>query len=255
MNLTASRLAGATADELKRAAAEEALKEVEPGMLLGLGTGSTSEHFVRVLGASVRAGLKVVGVPTSERIATLARAEGIPLATLDEHPLLDLAVDGADQLDRQLRLIKGGGGALVREKIVDGAARRFVVIADGSKLVGALGGFPLPVEVLSFGLAATRRKVEATASKLGLSGAIEVRRRGGVVFLSDGGNPILDASFGRIPDPEALAGALDPIPGVVGHGLFLGLASLAIIAGAGGMVRLLPEDAASSSGASSPSQA
>lgn len=250
MSEPASRRSRSTPDELKRSAAQEALKEVEPGMRLGLGTGSTAEHFVRALGAGVRAGLKVIGVPTSERIAVLAKAEGVPLATLEDCPELDLAVDGADEVDHDLRLIKGGGGALVREKIVDSAARRFVVIADGSKLVKTLGAFPLPIEVLSFGLSTTRRKIETAAGRLGLSGRIELRSRAGAPFLSDGGNPILDASFGRIPDPEALAAALDPIPGVVGHGLFLGLASLAILARDDGLVRLLPEDAISQPGAS-----
>jgi ribose 5-phosphate isomerase A len=229
------------ADALKKEAAVAAAAEVESGMRLGIGTGSTAAHFVRALGDKVRAGMKLVGVPTSERTAELCRREGVPLTTLDETPELDLAVDGADELDSSLRLIKGGGGALLREKIVASAARRFVVIADRSKLVGTLGAFPLPVEVIPFGLGATRKRIERTAERLGLSGGIALRMAGGAPFQSDGGHHILDASFGRIPDPEALAAALDSIPGVVDHGLFLGMAHSAILAGDGGLQRLMRE--------------
>lgn len=217
-------------DELRRMAAEEALGVVEPGMKLGLGTGRTAEHFVRLLGAKVRAGFEVVGVPTSERTAALATAEGVRLATLDEEPALDLTIDGADEIDSELRLIKGGGGALLREKIVAAASARMIVIVDAAKLVPVLGAFPLPIEVVPFGLAATRRAIEAVAAELGLSGAIAPRAADGRAFVTDGGHYILDASFGRIGEPERLADRLSAIPGVVEHGLFIGLASAAIVA-------------------------
>jgi ribose 5-phosphate isomerase A len=218
-------------DELKRRAAVAAVGEVRPGMRLGLGSGSTAAHFVRALGAKVREGLSVIGVPTSEATARLAAAEGIPLTTLDDLPELDLTVDGADELDRKLRLIKGGGGALLREKIVAASSRRVIIVADASKLVDTLGAFPLPIEADLFGLGSTRRRIGQIAGKLGLSGELRLRQEpGGTLFVSDGGNAIIDASFGRIPDPEALAAALDGVPGVVDHGLFLDLASNAVIA-------------------------
>jgi ribose 5-phosphate isomerase A len=218
-------------DELKRKAAVAALDEVRPGMRLGLGSGSTAAHFVRALGMKVRAGLSVVGVPTSEATARLAAAEGIPLTTLDEAPELDLTVDGADEVDRKLRVIKGGGGALLREKIVAASSRRVIIVADSSKLVDVLGAFPLPIEAEQFGLGSTRRRIGQIAEKLGLRGELRLRQEaGGTLFVSEGGNAIIDASFGRIPDPEALAAALDGVPGVVDHGLFLDLASNAVIA-------------------------
>jgi ribose 5-phosphate isomerase A len=216
-------------DERKRAA-EIAVGEVKAGMKLGLGTGRTADHFVRLLGARVRGGLDVVGVPTSERIAKLARAEGIKLTSLDAEPVLDLAVDGADEIDPQLRLIKGGGGALLREKIVAAAARKMIVVADASKLVATLGAFPLPIEITPFGGGAVRASVWRAAAALGLSGPITLRMSVGGPFVTDSGNHILDASFGRIPEAEALAEALDRIPGVVEHGLFIGLATTAIVA-------------------------
>jgi len=218
-------------DDLKRTAALAALELVKPGMRLGLGSGSTAAHFIRALGAKVREGLPVAGVPTSEATARLAAAEGIPLITLDDGSDLDLTVDGADEIDRRLRLIKGGGGALLREKIVAAASRRLVIIADGSKLVDMIGAYPLPIELGTFGLGATRRKIELIAARLGLGGDLRLRQgRNGTPFVSDGGNAIMDASFGRIPDPEALAAELDRVPGVIEHGLFLDLASTAIIA-------------------------
>ena len=239
-------LAKASVDEeLRRRAAEAALADVEPGMKLGLGTGRTAEQFVRLLGEKVRNGCDLVGVPTSERTAKLAEAEGIRLATLDEEPALDLTIDGADEVDPALRLIKGGGGALLREKIVAAASRRMIVIVDAAKLVPVLGAFPLPIEIVPFGLAATRRAVEAAANRLGLSGEIALRRASAgspEAYVTDGGHYILDASFGRIADPSALAQALSAIPGVVEHGLFIGLASAAIIAHPDRIERLLPAD-------------
>ncbi|MDX3925375.1 MAG: ribose-5-phosphate isomerase RpiA [Shinella sp.] len=222
------------AREMKVKAAEAALAYVEDGMRLGIGTGSTAEEFVRLLAEKVADGLRVEGVPTSERTARLCLDLGITLKSLDELPELDLTIDGADEVDGELRLIKGGGGALLREKIVASASSRMIVIADETKVVGTLGAFKLPIEVNPFGLAATRIAVEKCAARLGLSGSIEVRRSGDGNYMTDGGHYILDASFGRIPDADALANALNFIPGVVEHGLFINLASLAIIAGPAG---------------------
>jgi ribose 5-phosphate isomerase A len=221
-------------------AAEAALGEVKSGMKLGLGTGRTAEAFVRLLGDRVRAGLEIVGVPTSERTARLAEAEKIPLTTLDLDPLLDLTIDGADEIGPGLVLVKGGGGALLREKIVAAASRRMLVAADESKLVETVGAFPLPIEVVPFGLAATKGAIEAAASRLGLSGLVSLRLDGDRPFVTDGGHLILDASFGRIPDPAALAAALCLIPGVVEHGFFLGLASAAVIGRDEGVEWLTP---------------
>ena len=222
------------AREMKIKAAEAALSHVEDGMRLGIGTGSTAEEFVRLLAEKVAGGMVVTGVPTSERTARLCVELGVPLKSLDELPELDLTVDGADEVDPALRLIKGGGGALLREKIVASASARMIVIADESKVVDMLGAFKLPIEVNAFGLVSTRLSVEKAASRLGLSGDLEVRRSGDGDFMTDGGHLILDASFGRIPDADALANALNFIPGVVEHGLFINLASLAIIAGPDG---------------------
>ena len=222
----------------KRQAAERAIALVRPGMRLGLGTGSTARHFVDLVGAQVRKGLRIVGVPTSEATARQARELGIPLTTLDETPELDLTVDGADEIDGALRLIKGGGGALLREKIVAASSRRMVVIADASKRVAQLGSFPLPIELVPFGAAATIRRVEQAAAALGLAGPLTLRRRGGALFVSDGGHYILDCAFGAIADPEALAQALAFIPGVVDYGLFIGMASAAIFAGPAGVESL-----------------
>lgn len=219
-------------DRAKRAAAARAVSLVSHGMRLGLGTGSTAAHFVDLLGERVRQGLEVVCVATSE--ATRLRAErlGIRIATLDDVPRLDLTVDGADEIDGELRLIKGGGGALLREKIVAHASARMVVIADRSKLVGKLGAFPLPIEVVPFGLTATRMAIADEASRLGLAGRVALRLdAAGKPFITDGGHYILDAAFGAIPDPVALSGRLGDTPGVVEHGLFIGLARGAIIAG------------------------
>jgi ribose 5-phosphate isomerase A len=227
-------------DDLRLRAAEAALGEVRAGMTLGLGTGRTAEHFVRLLAERVKDGLAVAGVPTSERTARLATELGVPLTTLEEAPRLDLAVDGADEIDPELRLIKGGGGALLREKIVAFAARRMLVAAEATKLVPVLGAFPLPVEVVPFGIGATRLAIEKTAERLGLAGDIRLRMAGDSPFLSDGGHHILDASFGRIPDPDRLADALDGIPGVVEHGLFIGLASAAVVGRGGGVEWLTP---------------
>lgn len=218
-----------------------ALDHVTDGMRLGLGTGSTAEAFVRHLGTRVAGGLKVVGVPTSERTAALAMSLGIPLSTLDETPELDLTIDGADEIGPGLALIKGGGAALLREKIVAAASARMIVIADRSKVVAILGAFPLPIEVNPFGLEATRRAILKAAAALGLDGPVVQRKMAdGAPLLTDGGHFILDASFRQISDPEALADALGRIPGVVEHGLFIGLASLALIASDEGVETMKP---------------
>ncbi len=221
--------------QLKIEAARKALEHVSSGMRLGIGTGSTAEEFVRLLAEKVSAGLNVIGVPTSERTAALCRELGVPLSTLEETPELDLTVDGADEIDSELSLIKGGGGALLREKIVAAASARMIVIADKSKVVETLGRFPLPIEVNRFGLRATEIAVAAAAGKLGLSGDTKLRMTGSQPFVTDGDHFILDASFGRIPDTRALSNALHAIPGVVEHGLFIGLASAAIVAGSDGI--------------------
>ncbi len=218
-------------EALKREAARRALAAVQPGMKLGLGTGSTAKHFVELLGERVRGGLEVVGVPTSEQTRALAEACHVPLATLDETPRLDLTIDGADELDAELRLIKGGGAALLREKIVATASARMIVIADETKLVDLLGRFPLPIEVAPFGLEATRLAVVEACRRVGCAGAVALRRgKDGAVVVTDGGHYILDAALGRIEAPEALARELGSVPGVMEHGLFLGLATGAVIA-------------------------
>jgi ribose 5-phosphate isomerase A len=225
-----------TMDSLKRQAAERAVQLVKPGMRLGLGTGSTAKHFVELLGERVAGGLTCVGVPTSEETARLAQSVGVPLTTLDETPELDLTVDGADELDGALRLIKGGGAALLREKIVAAASRRMVVIADESKRVETLGRFPLPIEVNRFGLAATLTAIEHATGLKGRHGSVTVRPdKAGAPLVTDGGHLIVDARLERIDDPEGLARRLCDIPGVVEHGLFIGLAHAAILAGPGGI--------------------
>jgi ribose 5-phosphate isomerase A len=220
-------------EELKRQAAARALEHVKPGMRLGLGTGSTAKHFVELLGEKVRAGLDVIGVPTSEVTRADAQRCGIRLTTLDEIDRLDLTVDGADEIEPSLNVIKGGGGALLREKIVAAASDRMIVIADESKWVETLGRFPLPVEVIPFGLAATQRAMARAFAESGVSGQMVVRKgKDGHVFVTDGGHWIVDAHLERITDAPRLAGLLNVIPGVVEHGLFIGLASTAILAGA-----------------------
>jgi ribose 5-phosphate isomerase A len=221
---------------MKRAAAAQALEEVRPGMRLGLGTGSTARLFVDLLGTQVAAGLDVLCVPTSEATAAQARALGIPLTDLDTHPQLDLTVDGADEIAPDLGLIKGAGGALLREKIVATASERFVVIADGSKRVDALGRCLLPIEVNAFGLGATRLAIEAVMRANAATGGLRQRLSGdGTPFVTDGGHLLLDALFGLIPSPEAISAALLDIPGIVEHGLFVGLCDRAYVADEGGV--------------------
>jgi ribose 5-phosphate isomerase A len=234
-------------DSQKRAAAARALEFVEPGMRLGLGTGSTARHFVELLAERVRGGLRIVAVPTSESTRHDAERLGVPLTSLEETPALDLTVDGADEIAPDLSLIKGGGGALLREKIVASASARMVVIADESKWVAMLGRFPLPIEVVPFGLAATRAAVEAAAAAAHCPGPALLRQsKDGQPFVTDCGHWILDAALGRIADPGALAERLGRIAGVVEHGLFIGLAQTAILASPKG-VRVVGQSTANRS--------
>ncbi|NNF78619.1 MAG: ribose-5-phosphate isomerase RpiA [Rhizobiales bacterium] len=226
-------------DDLKKAAAEAALVHVRDGMRLGLGTGSTARPFVDAVGRLVAEGLNVVCVPTSEATAEQARGLNIPLSTLDETPHLDVTVDGADELDSQLRLIKGGGGALLREKIVASASDEMVVIADSSKRVDMLGAFALPIEVVQFGAQVTAGKVVGILSELGLKPDVRRREAASGPFITDGGNFIYDCHLEQLPNPEQLALALQAQTGVVEHGLFIGLAARAYVASAEGVEELV----------------
>ena len=223
-------------DAQKRAAAARAVEFVRSGMRVGLGTGSTAKHFVELIGERVRAGLKIVAVPTSQATQIDAERHGIQLTTLDETPELDLTVDGADEIAPDLTLIKGGGGALLREKIVAAASARMIVIADSSKWVTQLGRFPLPIEVAPFGFGATRRAVEKAIASIQTSGPLTLRKGpDGHAFVTDGGHWIIDAALGKIDDPKAMAHALSAIPGVMEHGLFIGLAQTVVLAGDDGV--------------------
>jgi len=224
------------ADLQKRAAAARAVEFVRPGMRLGLGTGSTAKYFVELIGERVRAGLDIVAVPTSEATHADAKRCGIPLTTLDETPELDLTVDGADEIAPDLSLIKGGGGALLREKVVAAASARMIVIADQGKWVGALGRYPLPIEVTPFGFSATQRAIERAIVAIQRPGTLTRRqRKDGHAFVTDGGHWLIDAALGRIDDAKAMALALSEVPGVMEHGLFIGLAQMAIIGGPDGV--------------------
>jgi ribose 5-phosphate isomerase A len=220
-----------TQDDLKRMAAAKAVEYVTDGMKLGLGTGSTAEIFLELLAARVRGGLNVIGTATSERTAEKARSIGIPLAALDDLAPLDMTVDGADEADRKLNLIKGAGGALLREKIVAASSARMVVIADRSKLVPRLGRFPLSIEVLEFGQKMTAQRVVDALAVLGYRDvAVTLRSRDGLTFVSDSGNLIYDCNLGAITSAPKLAAVLAAIPGVVEHGLFIGMATTLIVA-------------------------
>jgi ribose 5-phosphate isomerase A len=224
-------------DELKRAAALRAIEEVEDGMILGLGTGSTAAFVVEGLAARVVAGLRVVGIPTAERTAAQARGLGIPIATFAEYQRLDMTIDGADEVELgTLNLIKGLGGALLREKIVAAASRRLVIVVDQEKLVEKLGEHtPLPVEVTQFGW-------QATAMTLAALGCVPERRYvpGEQPFVTDGGNFILDCRFGPIRDPAALEGRIAMTVGAVESGLFVGRSSVVVVASATGVEVLTP---------------
>jgi len=222
-----------TQDEAKRMAARRAVEFVEDGMSLGLGSGTTSAIFIEELGARVKAGLKVRGIATSAASQRLAESLSIPMTNFNETPELDLAIDGADEVGPELALIKGGGGALLREKIVESAAKKFIVIADSSKLVRQLGRFPLPVEVIQMALPIVTRKLQA----LGVNPKLR-HRPDGSLYITDEGNYILDCQCGEIQDPEKTAADIRSIPGVVEHGLFLNMASLALIAGDKGVTEV-----------------
>jgi ribose 5-phosphate isomerase A len=212
-------------DQEKEAAARASLRFIKDGQVVGLGTGSTAAHFIQLLGEQVKQGLRVRGIPTSVRSKELAESLGIPLTTLDECQEIAVTVDGADEVDPQLRLIKGGGGALLREKIVASATKQLVIVADASKQVKMLGKFPLPVEVIRFSQALVSKRITA----LGANVQLRVDNSG-KPFVTDENNHILDCRFGEIRDPDALARQLSDMPGVVEHGLFIGMASVALLA-------------------------
>ena len=224
----------------KRLAAEHALKLVEPGMILGLGTGSTAAEFVKLLGERAKQEkLDLRCVPTSGQTKALAEQCGLAVVDFDTIADVDLTVDGADEIDPDLNLIKGGGGALLREKIVAMASNRVCIIGDASKRVERLGAFPLPVEITDFGLAATLAMIEASAAEAECRGTIAIRRGGnGELFRTDGGHLIVDCAFGSIPNVELLADLLDIIPGVMEHGLFIDIADEAVLAGPSGVTVL-----------------
>lgn len=217
----------------KEAAARASLHFVEDGQVVGLGTGSTAAHFIRLLAERVKNGLHIRGIPTSVRSEAMAKSLGIPLTSLDECQEIAITVDGADEVDPQLRLIKGGGGALLREKIVASATRQLVIVADASKRVATLGKFPLPVEVIRFAQALLTKRIS------GLGAEVRLRmENGGKPYLTDENNYILDCHFDQISDPDGLARQLSEMPGVVEHGLFIGMASVVLVASEGKVVEL-----------------
>jgi ribose 5-phosphate isomerase A len=211
-------------EQEKHAAGVAAANMVRDGNVVGLGTGSTAVHAVQVLGERVKAGLKIRGIPTSSKTRDQAISLGIPLTTFDEVQQIDVTIDGADEFDPNLQLLKGGGGALLREKIVASASRQVVIITDSSKQVPVLGKFPLPVEVIAFAQALVAKKITA------LGATVKIRQLSGVPFVTDEGHHILDCSFGQIPDPPALARKLSDMPGIVEHGLFIDMASVVLLA-------------------------
>jgi ribose 5-phosphate isomerase A len=220
-------------DQEKQAAARAAVELVENGQIVGLGSGSTAALATRFLAERVRAGLKIVGIPTSQKTAQLAEQLGIPLATLEEHSRIDIDLDGADEIDPQLNLIKGGGGAFLREKIIASISRRFLVIADSAKQVERLGKFPLPVEVIPFAQSLIKGEIEALGAEVKLRQYVY-----GNPYVTDEGHHVLDCMFGEIADPSALADRLRRIPGVVEHGLFLGMAEMALIGKDGNVIQI-----------------
>ena len=225
------------ADDQKRAVGQAAADLVRPGMTVGLGTGSTAAWFVRALAERK---LDILGVPTSEATASLARDLGIKVMALDDVSIIDLTVDGADEIGPGLSLIKGGGAALLREKLVWEASRRCVAIADASKVVSPLGRFPLPIEVIAFGHKGTANRLCDAFAECDLGVAPRLRLKEGAPVRTDSGNLIYDAACGAIPDPALLAQAIKSVTGVVEHGLFLDLADEALVSGPGGVQHLTP---------------
>jgi ribose 5-phosphate isomerase A len=220
-------------DQEKEAAARASLQFVQDGQVVGLGTGSTAAYFIKLLGEKVKKGLRVRGIPTSVRSRDLAQSLGIPLTTLDECQEIAVTVDGADEVDPQLRLIKGGGGALLREKIVASATRQLVIVAEASKQVRKLGKFPLPVEVIRFSQALVAKRIAAFGAD------VQLRvDRAGQPYITDENNHILDCRFGEIADADLLARQLSDMPGVVEHGLFIGMASVVLFARGSEIVEL-----------------
>ena len=221
----------------KRLAAARSVELIEDGVTVGLGSGSTARYFVKELGRKVREGMKIRGVPTSRKTSELAREEGIPLIDFNEIRRIDVTVDGADEVDPNLNLIKGGGGALLREKIVVAATQRFIVICDSRKPVETLGACPLPIEVVAFGWQLAADRIERLGCQVAMREELP-----GTPFLTSEDNYILDCQFGQIPDPEGLAIKLDRITGVVEHGLFVGLTNLVIV-GKGDTTEILTRSA------------
>jgi ribose 5-phosphate isomerase A len=220
-------------DQEKEAAARASLQFVKDGQVVGLGTGSTAAYFIKLLADEVKRGLRIRGIPTSVRSGELAARLGIPLTTLDECQEIAVTVDGADEVDPQLRLIKGGGGALLREKIVASATRQLVIVADESKRVPVLGKFPLPVEVIKFAQALVAKRIAALGAQVSVRTAAD-----GKPFVTDENNHILDCRFGQISDVDGLARQLSDMPGVVEHGLFIGMASVVLFATGSEIVEL-----------------
>lgn len=220
----------------KEAVARASLRFVRDGAIVGLGTGSTASDVIRLLGERVRTGLKIRGIPTSRRTGELATTLGIPLTSFDQVQEIDVTIDGADEFDPRLSLIKGGGGALLHEKIVASASRQLVIVTDSSKQVQMLGKFPLPIEVIAFAELLVRKKVEA------LGASVSLRQSNGRPFITDEGHHILDCSFGQIPDPPSLARKLSDMPGIVEHGLFIGMANVVLIARGNDVTELNRDD-------------
>src|SRR5437667_4445639 len=210
-------------DQEKVLAARASMQFVEDGQVVGLGSGSTAAYAVQLLGERVRAGLKIHGIPTSVQTQQLAEELRIPLLALNDVQEIDVTIDGADEVDPELRLIKGGGGALLREKVVASATRQLVIVADATKRVPVLGKFPLPVEVIQFAQALVAKRIAA------LGAEVRLRAESGIPFVTDENNHILDCHFGEIPDADGLARQLSDMPGVVEHGLFTGMVSTALV--------------------------
>ncbi|PYX76456.1 MAG: ribose 5-phosphate isomerase A [Acidobacteria bacterium] len=227
-------------DQEKEAAARASLRFVNDGDIVGLGSGSTAECAIRLLGERLKSGLRIRGIPTSVRSKELAASLGIPLTTLDDYQQIDVTIDGADEFDPELRLIKGGGGALLREKIIASASKKVVIVADSSKQVQVLGKFPMPVEVIPFAQALIANKITALGASVTLRQYVDENP-----FVTDDGHRILDCRFGQIPDPPTLAHTLSDMPGVVEHGLFINMVNV-VLMGKGDEVmefrRLKPRD-------------